>query len=207
MSKAEWNGEERAIFARLRHPGKIQDLLDSLPYLAEGGAVSPRVTLRRRAAQCFGGAVLAAAALRELGHRALLVDLRAHNDDDHVLAVFRRASLWGAVGKSNFTTLRYREPVYRSLRELVMSYFDLYFNARGEKSLRSYSTPLDLARYDRHAWQISENRLLEVEQDVDRLHHVALLSEGMESELLPASSAVLAAGLLGANPDGLFQPG
>ncbi len=204
--RGPWTAEERAVFVRLRGPGDIQSFLDALPYLPEGGALSPRATLRRGAAQCFGGAVFAAAALAELGHRPLLVDLTAVNDDDHVLAVFRHGRLWGAVGKSNFTTLRYREPVYRSLRELAMSYFDLYFNARGFKSLRGYSATLDLARYDRFGWRTSDERLWEVERDIELIRHYDLLPPGAARRLVLATPALLESSLMGSNPDGLYRP-
>lgn len=206
MSSHGWTEEERRILAQLNHPGKIQDLLDSLPYLPEGGAHSPRTTLGLGRAQCFGGAVLAAAALAELGHRPRIVNLRAQNDDDHVLAVFRQDGYWGAVGKSNFTTLRHREPVYRSLRELVMSYFDFYFNSNGEKTLRSYSVTLDLSRYDPLGWRFSSDRLWQVEEDIERLRHTSIVPPGLEGQLLPATSDVLAAGMMGAVAEGLYRP-
>ena len=101
---------------------------------------SPR--LREQTAHCLEGAIFAAVALRALGFPPLLLDLEAVQDTDHVLAVFRIDRRWGAIAKSNFTGLRYREPVYRDLRELVMSYFDGYMNLRGERTLRAYSPPV-----------------------------------------------------------------
>lgn len=201
-----WTQDEERIFRRLDSPPAIQEFLDGLPYAAETGARSPRVTLRRRTAQCFGGAVFAAAALRRLGHPPRLVDLRAVNDDDHVLAVFQRQGCWGAVGKSNFTTLRYREPVYRTLRELAMSYFDLYFNSLGEKSLREYSVTLDLRKYDRTGWMFADGPLLEIERDIETIRHYHLLTPPMEQALSPVSPALLEAGLLGSRAEGLYRP-
>lgn len=203
---ARWTRDELRVLERLASPPAIQEFLDGLPYAAETGARSPRVTLRRRTAQCFGGAVFAAAALRRLGHPPRLVDLRAQNDDDHVLAVFERRGRWGAIGKSNFTTLRYREPVYRTLRELVMSYFDLYFNAIGEKSLREYSVTLDLRKYDRFDWTFAEGPLEEIERDIETIRHYRLLTPAMERELAPVGEALLEAGLLGSRADGLYRP-
>ena len=124
---------ERAVFRRLNSPDKIQRFLDDLAYNKEpGGATcrSPRRVLRDRMAHCMEGALFAAAALRMNGHPPLLLDLEAVRDDDHVLAIFRLRGHWGAAAKSNFAGLRYREPVYRTLRELVMSYFEQYFNLR-----------------------------------------------------------------------------
>src|SRR5262245_64360037 len=97
-------------------------------------------------------ALCAAAALRVHGHPPLILDLEAEQDDDHVLAVFRSRHGWGAIGRSNYSGLRYREPVYASIRELVMSYFESYFNLRRQKTLRAYSEPVDLARFDAIDW-------------------------------------------------------
>lgn len=202
----QWTPRERRVLRQLRDPDRIQAFLDALPYLPDGGALSPRTTLETGTAQCFGGALLAAAALAELGYPPRLVNLRAVNDDDHVLAVFRRRELWGAVAKSNFTTLRLREPIYRSLRELVMSYFDLYFNAAGEKSLRAYSVTLDLTRYDASGWRFAGGRLLDVERDIERLRHYDLVPRHLRGRLGRASPDVLAAGLLGSRAEGLFKP-
>jgi len=113
---------------------------------------SPRRVLRDRTARCREGALFAAAALRVNGHPPLLLDLEAVRDDDHVLAVLRDRGHWGAVAKSNYAGLRYREPVYRTLRELVMSYFEHYYNLQGQKTLRRYSRPVDHARFDGVRW-------------------------------------------------------
>ena len=129
-----------------------------MPYHLAGTAWSPRRVLRERTAHCLEGAVFAAAALRVLGFPPLLLDLEAVQDTDHVVAVFRSRAHWGAIAKSNFSGLRYREPVYRSVRELVMSYFDGYINLRGDRTLRAYSRPVDLARFDRPrpGWMTTE---------------------------------------------------
>lgn len=143
-------------------PEKIQRLLDALPYNKEpdGPACrSPRRVLRDRTAHCLEGALLAAAALRVQGHPPLLLDLEAVRDDDHVLAIFRQRGLWGPVAKSNYAGLRFREPVYRSLRELVISYFEHYYNLCGEKTLRKYSRPVNLARFDALEWVTAERDL------------------------------------------------
>ena len=138
-----------ALLRALRSPWGIQRALDAMPYHAAGTAWSPRRVLRERTAHCLEGAVFAAAALRVLGFPPLLLDLEAVQDTDHVIAVFRLRGHWGAIAKSNFSGLRYREPVYRSVRELVMSYFDGYINLRGERTLRAFSRPVNLARFDR----------------------------------------------------------
>src|SRR5678816_1385428 len=136
---------ERAVFRRLNRPEKIQRFLDSeLAYNKEPNGPtcrSPRRVLRDRTAHCMEGALIGAAALRMCGHPPLLMDLEAVRDVDHVLAIFRLRGHWGAVAKSNYSGLRYREPVYRTLRELAMSYFEHYYNLKREKTLRKYSRP------------------------------------------------------------------
>jgi len=129
----------------LKSPVMIQEYLDSVPYNSTGRTLSPLQVMKERMAHCMDGGLFAAAALRRLGYPPLIVDLVAFNDDDHIIAVFREGKCWGAIAKSNTTLLRFREPVYRSLRELAMSYFDLYYNLKSEKTLRSYSRPINLS--------------------------------------------------------------
>jgi hypothetical protein len=198
--------DERAVFASFRSLVDVQDFLDALAYDPEPGARSPRVTLRTRRAHCFGGALFAAAALRRFGHPPLLVDLRAWNDDDHVLAVFRHRGHWGALGKSNCTTLRFREPIYRSLRELALSYFELYVNTVRQKTLREYSVTLDLRRFDAAGWMTDEQPLDAVEERLEEIRHYRLLDRRQERELTLTTPAVLEAVMLGSDPVGLYRP-
>src|SRR5579864_7731957 len=128
----------------LKTPHGIQRSLDEMDYHLADTSWSPRRVLRERTAHCLEGAIFAAAALRVNGFPPLLWDLEAVFDDDHVLAIFQTAGHWGAIAKSNYSGLRYREPVYRSLRELAMSYFNDYFNLRGERTLRAFSRPVNL---------------------------------------------------------------
>src|SRR5271166_3486301 len=136
----------------LKTPYGIQRLLDAMPYHLEDSAWSPRRVLRENTSHCYEGALFAAAALRANGYPPLLVDLEAEHDTDHVLAVYRVKGHWGAIAKSNYTSCRFREPVYRSLRELALSYFDTYFNMRRERTLRRFSRPVNLARFDDQQW-------------------------------------------------------
>ena len=122
----------------LKDPYGIQRALDAMPYHLEDSAWSPRRVLAENTSHCYEGALFAAAALRVNGYPPLIVDLEAEHDTDHVIAVYKVDGHWGAVAKSNYTGCRYREPVYRSLRELALSYFDVYFNLRGERSLRTF---------------------------------------------------------------------
>ncbi|HVS65973.1 MAG TPA: hypothetical protein VMT85_21000 [Thermoanaerobaculia bacterium] len=194
------------MFDSFRSLTDAQDFLDGLAYDPEPGARSPRVTLRTRRAHCFGGALFAAAALRRFGHPPLLVDLRATNDDDHVLAVFRHRGHWGALGKSNCTTLRFREPIYRSLRELALSYFELYVNTARQKTLREYSVTLDLRGFDAEGWMVDEEPLDAIEERLEQIRHYRLLDRRQERELSLTSPAVLEAVMLGSDPAGLYRP-
>lgn len=140
----------------LKTPARIQKFVDELTYQYADTAGSPQRVLRERAGHCLEGALVAAAALRVNGHPPLLMDLEAVHDDDHVLAIYRERGLWGSIAKSNFAGLRFRAPVYRTLRELAMSYFEHYYNLRGERTLRAYSVPVNLARLDGKNWMTAE---------------------------------------------------
>src|SRR5437868_7765741 len=140
----------------LRTPFGIQRFLDALPYHLAMTAWSPRRVLRERTAHCLEAAIFGAAALRAIGFPPLLLDLEAENDTDHVLAVYRVRGHWGAVAKSNYAFLGYREPIFRTLRELALSYFEAYFNLRRDRTLRTYSNPVDLRRFDARDWMTSE---------------------------------------------------
>ncbi len=205
-SNHAWAAAERAILRRLSSPERVQAWLDELPYRAEESTACPRTVLRERLANCWDGALFAAAALRELGHPPLLLDLRAVRDDDHVLALFRARGGWGAVAKSNFVGLRFREPVYRSLRELAMSYFEVYFNAAGEKTLRSYHGPFDLRRYDRLGWTFDDGPIASISDELDARRHVALLTPAMLRGLGRVDPRSMQAGMLGTDPGGLYKP-
>lgn len=193
-------GEERVLKA-LKTPEKIQRFLDTdIAYNKEpdGDTIrSPRRVLRDRVAHCLEGALLAAAALRVHGLPPLLLDLEAVRDDDHVLAVFRQNGHWGAIAKSNYSGLRFREPVYRSLRELTISYFEHYFNARKEKTLRAYSRPVNLSRFDRAGWMTAEEDLWVINDYLAGIPHVALLQNGAERRLARVDDRLFAAGLAG----------
>jgi hypothetical protein len=141
----------------LKTPVRIQQFVDALQYQYADTAGSPQRVLRDRKGHCLEGALLAAAALRANGHPPLLMDLEAVRDDDHVIALYRENGLWGGVAKSNYAGLRFRAPIYRTLRELALSYFEHYYNLRGERTLRAYSGPVNLARLDRQHWMTSED--------------------------------------------------
>ena len=184
---------------RLNTPARIQQFLDDIPYNTESDGEtfrSPRRVLRDRTANCIEGAVLAAAALRVQGEPPLIMDLTAVHDEDHVIGVFKRRGLWGAIGTSKFTGLRYREPVYRTLRELAMSYFEHYFNLAGERTLRGHGRPVNLARFDRIDWMTSEVPLWPIAEHLERIPHVVLVPPGIARRLVPLDRRLKAAGLL-----------
>jgi len=173
--------ESRALRA-LKTPERIQHFLDTeVGYNKEpdGDTIrSPRRVLRDKTAHCLEGALFAAAALRLNGEPPLLLDLEAVRDDDHVLAVFRQHKCWGAIAKSNYAGLRFREPVYRTLRELVMSYFEHYFNPDREKTLRKYSRPVNLTRFDHINWMTSEEELWPIAEHLVEIPHTPILENG-----------------------------
>ena len=173
-----------------------------MPYHAAGTAWSPRRVLREGTAHCLEGAIFAAAALRVLGFPPLLLDLEAVQDTDHVIAIFPFRGRWGAIAKSNFSGLRYREPVYRSVRELVMSYFEGYINLRGERTLRAYSRPVNLAVFDRRrpGWMVSEADLWWIPEHLLEIPHARLLTPAMERALTRADRRSLEASLVGHRP-------
>jgi hypothetical protein len=188
----------------LRSPDAIQRFLDDLLYNKEKGgetARSPRRVLETREAHCFEGALFAAAALRRLGYPPLVVQLRSTSrDDDHVLALFRErrgAGCWGAIAKSNYSGLRFRSPVYRSLRELVMSYFEAYYNLEGEKSLRAFERPVDLTRFDRRGWETAEEGLWDVSAYLATRRFTPILTRAQIRALTPMDRRLYDAGLVG----------
>ena len=184
---------------------RIQEWLDALPYRSEDRAAAPRNVMAERRAHCYDGALFAAAALRRLGHPPLLLDMWAVRDDDHVLAVFRANGSFGAVAKSNFVGLRFREPIYRTLRELVLSYFEDYFNAAGEKTLRAYSGLLHLRQFDRLGWMFRDDHLQYISDRLDALKHHPVLTRRMERDLHGVDPRSLRAGMLGTVRAGLYK--
>jgi hypothetical protein len=152
----DFSPEDLRTLRALNTPAKIQKFIDGIEYQYADTAWSPQHVLRERKGHCLEGALLAAAALRVNGRPPLLMDLEAVHDDDHVVAVYRDHGLWGGIAKSNFAGLRFRAPIYRTLRELALSYFEHYYNLRGERTLRAYSLPVNLTRLDGQHWMTAE---------------------------------------------------
>lgn len=198
---------EQVIMAELTSPPEIQAFLDETRYSTEDIYRCPRRVLRERRAHCFDGAVFAAAALRRLGFPPLVLELIPNErDDDHLIALYKREGLWGAVAKSNFVGLRFREPVFRNLRELVLSYFEQFFNVAGEKTLRAYTLPLDLARFDTLGWTVTDEPMDQIAEALDRKRRVSIIADETVRHLSLTDERSRKAGLLGADETGLFAP-
>jgi hypothetical protein len=180
---------EFAILGRLSTPRKIQAFLNAIPANHEQGGetiLSVREVLRQRRAHCIEGAFVAACALWLHGERPLVMHMDcATSDYPHVLALFRRGGAWGAVSKTNGAVLRFRDPVYRSLRELAMSYFHEYSDRRGRKTLRSYSVTFDLRRINPESWVTRKGECSEINARLAALRHYPLISARQEQLLSP----------------------
>ena len=195
-----FNKDELRFLRKLNSPAKIQDFLESIPFNFEKKGVtlmSPRRVLCEKKAHCIEGALLAAAALWVNGTKPLLMDLRSvRHDFDHVVALFKIDNHWGAISKTNHLVLRYREPVYKSPRELAISYFHEYFLDDGKKTMRSFSKPFDLRKYQKQNWTTSEDDLWFIEKFLDDSPHTQILTRSMLARLRSADKIEIEAGKL-----------
>lgn len=200
--------EHQAILTDLTSPERIQAYLDTLQYPSGPENRRPERVMAEGQAHCLDGALFAAFALRRLGHPPVIVDLLPEpgTDDDHVLAIYRCGKGFGALAKSNFTGLRLREPVYRSLRELAMSYFDFYFNVEGMKTLRFYTPPLRLEQLNHLGWMTTDEGVDAIEQRLSTLRKIPLLTTEMIAALTLTDPLTYQAGTLVVNPEGLYKP-
>ena len=198
---------ERALLAQLSTPHKIQAYLDQLAYSAESIYRCPLRVLQDQTAHCFDGALFAAAALRRIGYPPLILELIPNNrDDDHLLALFKIDGYWGAVAKSNFVGLRYREPIHRNLRELVLSYFEQYYNVAREKTLRAYTLPLNLKIFDRFNWMTRDDQLERIADALDEKRKIPVITESMSQKLSLVDARSYQSGLSGSVEAGLYKP-
>lgn len=184
MSKFNYTKDEEKLFKKLNTPAKIQDFLNTISFNFEKKGEtckSPRKVLADKTAHCMEGALFAAAALENIGYQPLIIDLRSSKkpfDYDHVVAVWNEDGFYGAVSKTNHGVLRYREPIYKTIRELVMSYFHEYFlNSNGLKTLREYSDPFDLNHFNKIEWRTSEKDLFEIPKHLDKTIHHQILTK------------------------------
>lgn len=184
---------ELALFKKLSTPQKIQDYLDTLPInfeLSGETYFSATRVLKEKTAHCLEGAVLAAAVLAFHGNTPLLLDLRTNDhDEDHVVALFRQNGFLGAISKTNHAVLRYRDPIYRDVRELVASYFHEYFSWKtGKKTLIAYSAPFDLSRFKPEKWVTSDKDLFWLAKAIDDSLHFPLVPSKNKRVLRKASN-------------------
>lgn len=180
--------KELSLFKKLNTPEKIQDFVSAIPQNFEpdgDSCMSVREVLAKRRAHCIEGALVAALAFWVNGERPLLMDMTATKDDfDHVITIFKHDGHWGAISKGNHAYVRYRDPVYRTLRELSMSYFNEYYDLNGIKTLRSFSLPVDLRKYSPEDW-ITGSGAWKVAEDLGAVRHFNLLSTKQEKLLRP----------------------
>ena len=196
-----------SIWQSIKTPFDIQTYLDSLTYMHEDLDRCPLRVMQDGQCHCLDGGLLAAAGLRRIGFLPQLLDLvpAAGLDDDHVLAVYQINGKYGAVAKSNFAGLRFREPVYRSLRELAMSYFEVFFNVEGIKTLRGYTRPLKLTAFDQFQWETTQEGTLRVVQKFYSLRSIALISEEEAAALHPLDQRSYDANTHGTDFNELYQ--
>ncbi|MGV8027054.1 MAG: hypothetical protein AB2L18_10900 [Anaerolineaceae bacterium] len=189
-------------------PFLIQQFLDSIVYPAGERNRSPIEVLRERQAHCLDGGLFAAAALRRIGYAALIVDMQPEpgTDDDHVLALFKEFECWGAVAKSNYSGLRFREPIYPTVRELVLSYFDDFFNIKGQKTLRTYTAPINMEAFDDLHWMTESSGVDKIEMYLKTVELIPLISAKQAEFLSPMDERSFKAGTLGINLDGAYKP-
>lgn len=198
---------ELELFSRrFSKPYDIQQFLNETPYNDKKICKSPYNVMKERTAHCAEGAYFAAAMLQFMGHEPLVLDFFAVNDDDHIIALYKHKGYWGAIAKSNTTVLRFREPVYKNLRELSMSYFEMYFNTIGEKTLRSYSKPVSLRRFDKKEWMTTGEDIEFIGDYLTAARHYPLVDKEQTAMLSPVDEDLLKTCFAVANPDGLYKP-
>ena len=200
-----WTSRERRLLAKLRTPAHIQAFLDELDYEERPGPASPRVVMATGKAQCFSGVLFACAALRELGYPPRMMYIDAASDDGHCLALYESGGMWGALAKSNFTTLRSREPVYPYLA-LGLSYFEGFYNVYGKRTMRSFTVPVELETFERRGWRFSGGALDYIDRAIDVSPKAWVLPRRSIQQLSRVSDQLREAGLLGSNPNGLWRP-
>jgi len=200
--------EERQLMDGLDTPAKVQAFLDEIPYPGGEENRSTLEVLRQRRAHCLDGGLFAAAALRRQGFPARILDLQPEEgmDDDHVLALYRRDGCWGAVAKSNYSGLRFREAIFRSLHELVVSYFENFFNTDGVKTLRYHTGVIHLKQYDHLNWMGSAQGVDAIEQMLKTVKVKPLMMPAQIERISPVDHRSYQAGTLGLNPDGVYKP-
>ena len=205
---SQLSNQERAFMETLNSPFKIQAFLDEIKYPSGDENRSPLQVLRDGEAHCLDGGLFAATALQLIGFPPMIIDLQPEpeRDDDHVLALYRIDGFWGAVAKSNFNGLRFREAIFCTTRELALSYFEDFFNVLGEKTLRSYSRIIRLESFDHLNWMVNPAGVDAIERYLKRIKTRPLISPDQAQRLSPVSKRSFAAGTLGINLHGVYSP-
>jgi hypothetical protein len=206
--EAQLGAGQQDVWRNLNHPFEIQAYLDAVPYSPEAINRSPLRVMRDRLAHCLDGALFAAGALWRLGYPPALVQMLPvpGTDDDHIVAIYKRHGCFGAVGKSNFVGLRFREPIYRTVRELALSYFEVFFNSDGMKTLREYRAQLRLPPLDVMDWMTDDRGADEIEERLNHVRRYSLVDPRTAAELSPMDRISYQAGMLVVNPAGLYKP-
>jgi hypothetical protein len=197
LFKQSLTREQKRSFDRLFTPQRIQAFLEALPYRDCDHYRSPLSVLNGAGACCLEGALVAAAVLLYHGHPARIIELVADDDDDHILTLYRRRGCWGSLAKSDFTGLRSREPVFRTLRELILSYFDGYYNEKARRTLRGYTVPLDLRRCLSIAWLTSDKAVDLISDALDKQRRTMIVTSAMARRFAPVDERSYKAGILG----------
>jgi hypothetical protein len=197
--------KQRRIFHGLTSPEKVQRFLDRVRYSDSDTYFCPLTFMKKNYGGCFEGALLAAVVFRRLGYPSLIVEMTSENDDDHILAVYKKNGLWGAVAKSIFPGLRSRQPVYRMVRELVMSYFEFYYNLKRKRTLRGYSAPLNLKRLDIMGWMQSDEAIVLVGKALDNTPHFPLFPSRLGRKLARMDPWTFRAGMLGTDRSKVYR--
>jgi hypothetical protein len=205
--EAQLDATQLSIWRSLNSPFEIQAYLDAVPYSPEEINRSPLRVMRDHLAHCLDGALFAAGALWRQGHPPMLIQMlpAPGTDDDHIVAVYERNGGLGAVAKSNFVGLRFREPIYRTARELVLSYFEVYFNSDGMKTLREYRPPLKLPELEVLNWMMDDGAADDIEERLSHWRHYPLITPDMAADLSPMDETSYRAGMLVVNPAGLYK--
>lgn len=198
---SDFSKEEIKILKSLNTPSKIQSFLNKIPInfeLSGDTCISPKSVLEKRKAHCMEGAMLAAAALRFHGHKPLIMDFESTpNDFDHVIAIFKKSGFYGSISKTNHAVLRYREPIYKTLRELALSFFHEYFlNKNGKKTLRTFSAPVNLTKFDKQNWMISKEDVWYIPDYLTKIKHYKILTNSQIRGLRKADKIEIQAGKL-----------
>lgn len=198
---------QKKTFTSLNNPSAIQQYLDSIPYRVEDDNFCALSVFRDGKAHCFDGSLFAAAALSQIGFQPVVVQMLPENDDDHMLSIYKRNGRFGALAKSNYVGLRSREPVYGSIRELVMSYFNDFYNLNSMFSLRAYTLPMNLKYFDRYDWMASDAGAQVIVKRLHDIRKIRLLPPQVIADLSPINPISYNAGMAITNLDGVFKPG